>query len=105
MDNEEWFQQLRHFLSPHPILHPDAGEIYTPKENYEISFLFNGVPPISGKHEDLEINFNSDTFIIFSTGNVISRILWSSFIGFELTSTPPDATKKAKLYIVPKPKT
>jgi hypothetical protein len=105
MNRDQWFIELKSFLSPHPVLHPDAGELYTPRDRYEITFLFNGHPSISGKPNELEINFNSEEFILLSIDSPVTRILWSSLIGFELSTDFTGPNKKAKLYVVPNNKT
>ncbi len=105
MENKVWFENLKLFLTPHPELYPEAGEIYTPKEGYEISFLFSGFPSMSGTYGEFEINFNSDDFLILSKRASVTRILWESVAGFELSSIPEEAVKTAKLYVLPKRKT
>ena len=102
MKSKQWRDELKFFLTEHPDLYPNAGDIYTPQSHIEITFLFNGCPPITGKHSSLEVNFNSDVFLILSEGNVVTRILWEVFTGFQLKQIEPKDTPNVKLYVVPK---
>ena len=76
--------RLRLFIRPHPELHPEAGDIFTPKGNTTIKFFFDGGFVVEGKGPELEINFNDDELMILAVGKSVYRFKKSAFIGFEL---------------------
>ena len=65
---------LETFIRPHPVLHPDAGDIFTPREGYAIRFFFEGGTTIAGSGAPLEINFNDPDLLIRSAGNAVTRL-------------------------------
>lgn len=77
-------KKLRTFICPHPDLHPEAGDIFTPNGSTIIKFFFDGGFVVEGKGPELEINFNDDDLIILAIGNSVYRFKKSAFVGFEL---------------------
>jgi hypothetical protein len=91
----EILDELKFFIQPHPMLYPEAGDIYTPKNSYRIRFFFEGGFTVEGQAPELEINFNSESLLILATGASVYRFLRRSFIGFELvTEKLPQAEVK-----------
>jgi hypothetical protein len=96
-----WWRELEFFVVPHPVLHPEAGEIYIPRDHLKITFYTDGPLKITGDSGSLEINFNDSNFLVLAMEHRgirhIYRILWQRLIGFELISgseTPEEVTKR-----------
>lgn len=89
-------RSLQMFIVPHPELHPEAGDIFTPRKGTEIRFFFEGGASVVGGWPELEINFNDDHLLILATGPSVYRFKRGSLLGFELVRTeseqpaPPD---------------
>jgi len=87
---------LQSFIEPHPVLHPEAGDIFTPRGKTEIRFFFEGGASVIGSAPELEINFNDPDLLILATGPSVYRFKRSALVGFELVredlehSPPPD---------------
>ncbi len=90
MNRSEWQAELKFFIEPHPTLYPDAGDIYVPVQRFLLTFQFCNGENIAGVAHNLQINFNSETFIIFALGvsrsPSVHRYLWESLIGFRIES-------------------
>lgn len=84
----EILENLKMFISPHPVLHPEAGDIFTPRGENSIKLFFEGGFIIEGKAPELEINFNDDDLLILATGQSVYRFKRTSLIGFELLLAP-----------------
>jgi hypothetical protein len=80
----ELFEALQPFIMPHPVLHPEAGDIYTPNDHVEIRFFFEDGSSVTGTAPDLEINFNSERLLILATKTSVFRFWRTSLVGFEL---------------------
>ena len=80
----EMLEKLKMFIIPHPVLHPEAGDIFTPRGENSIRFFFEGGFAVEGKAPELEINFNDDELLILSTGQSVYRFKRSALVGFEL---------------------
>ncbi|HRG56487.1 MAG TPA: hypothetical protein PLG56_10635 [Lacunisphaera sp.] len=96
-----WWRELKFFIEPHPVLHPEAGEIYVPRDHLKITFYADGPLKITGDSDSLDINFNDSDFLVLATEHRgvshIYRILWRRLIGFELISasgTSEEVTKR-----------
>ncbi len=89
-------RSLQMFIEPHPELHPEAGDIFTPRKGTEIRFFFEGGASVAGSGPELEINFNDDDLLILATGSSVYRFKRNALVGFELVhaghehSAPPD---------------
>lgn len=81
-------ENLKLFISPHPVLHPEAGDIFTPRGENAIKFFFEGGFFVEGKAPELEINFNDDELLILATGRSVYRFKRTALIGFELLLAP-----------------
>ncbi|MET1077015.1 MAG: hypothetical protein ABWY06_03235 [Pseudomonas sp.] len=80
----EPLEALKSFIRPHPLLNPEAGDIFTPQGHNRIRFFFMGGFVVEGQAPELEINFNSDNLLILATGDSVYRFLRTALIGFEL---------------------
>ena len=80
----ELIKKLDPFICPHPTLHPEAGEIYTPRKNLVIQFFFEGGFVVEGSGPELEINFNDDDLIILAVQDSVYRFKKPAFVGFKL---------------------
>ena len=91
-------RKLRTFICPHPVLHPEAGDIFTPIGSTIIKFFFDGGFVVEGKGPELEINFNDEDLIILAKGDSVYRFKKSAFVGFELRHdvTKNDASEIAE---------
>jgi hypothetical protein len=61
MYNEKYIliNQLKFFIEPHPNFFGTEEEIFTPKKGLGIKFWCEGGFEIEGRHNKIEINFNS----------------------------------------------
>ncbi|MBY0573638.1 MAG: hypothetical protein K2P84_08150 [Undibacterium sp.] len=83
-NNVYLIKKLSTFIRPHPELHPDAGDIFTPIGSTTIKFFFDGGFVVEGKGPELEINFNDEDLIILAKGDSVYRFKKSALVGFEL---------------------
>lgn len=98
-----WWRELKFFITPHPELHPEAGEIYVPRDHLKIAFYVDGMPKIVGDARTLQINFNGPEFLVLAIesrgSDRVFRILWQRLVGFELIrgsdiEMPPEVRKR-----------
>ena len=80
----EIMEQLKVFISPHPVLYPEAGDVFTPSGENSIRFFFEGGFIVEGKAPDLQINFNNDELLILAIGQSVYRFKRTALVGFEL---------------------
>lgn len=85
------YDSLRLFIEPHPHLHPDAGEIFTPKQGHGIRFFFEGGTTVLGYGPEMEVNFNDDDLLVLATSTSVYRFRRECLLGFELV-LPTDAS-------------
>jgi hypothetical protein len=96
-------EALRMFIEPHPVLHPEAGDIFTPRKGYKIRFFFDGGATVVGEGPELEVNFNDDHLLILATGASVFRFKRSALLGFELVTesrTQPNRPETRGLRLV-----
>ena len=77
-------KKLKVFIVPHPVLHPEAGDVFTPHGENSIRFFFEGGFIVEGKAPELQINFNDNELLILSIGQSVYRFKRTALLGFEL---------------------
>lgn len=82
-------EKLKAFIRPHPVLHPEAGDVFTPSGDTAIRFFFEGGFTVEGGAPELEINLNDKRLLILAIGQSVYRFKRSALVGFELVLARP----------------
>jgi hypothetical protein len=96
----EILARLKTFIEPHPVLHPEAGDIFTPRSPYKISFYFEGGFTVEASTPGFEINFNDEFLLILADEASVYRFRRTALLGFALIEQQNENLKNRAVNIV-----